>query len=79
MKIIDKKKFAKTVLDKSDKAFVVYIASFNLNLIPIYLVQKAQIALLVIKEVKILIKYSDFLDVFLIKMALILLKATNLN
>ena len=35
--------------------------------------------MLVAKEVQILFKYSDFLDVFLEEKTLVLLKATNLN
>ena len=54
-------------LDENVKAFVVYITSLNLNLMPIYSAQEAQIALLVIKELKIPTKYSNFLDVFLKK------------
>ena len=46
---------------------------------PIHPAQKAQIALLVAEDVKIPIKYSDFLDVFLEERASILLKAINLN
>ena len=45
----------------------------------IYLAQEAQIALLVVKIVKILIKYSDFSDVFLKKKTLNLSKITNLK
>ena len=41
--------------------------------------QEAQIALLIIKEVQIPSKYSDFLDVFLKKKALILPEATEFN
>ena len=41
--------------------------------------RKAQIALLVTKEVKISTKYSDFSDVFLKKKTLILLEVTELN
>ena len=79
MKIIDKKEFIKAVLDENVKAFVVHVTSFSFNLMPIYLAQKAQIALLVAKEVKVLIKYSDFLDVFLEEKALILPKVTEMN
>ena len=46
---------------------------------PIYQAQKAQIALLVAKEVKILTKYSDFSNVFLDEKALILPEVTKLN
>ena len=60
MKIIDKQKFAKTALDKNVKAFLIYIISFNLNLIFIHLVQKILIALLIAKKIKFLTKYSNF-------------------
>ena len=65
------------MLDKDNEVFVVHM-TFLLT-IAIHLARKAQIALLVIKKVQILIKYSDFLNVFLKKKALVLLKAINLN
>ena len=46
---------------------------------PIHLAQKTQIALLVAKKVKILIKYSNFLNVFLEEKTLILPKTTKIN
>ena len=58
---------------------MIYVISLTVNLLLIHPVQKAQITLLVIKEVKILTKYSDFLDVFLKEKVLILLKTTELN
>ena len=67
------------MLDKNVEAFVMYVTSFNLNSLLIYLARKAWIALLVGKKVKILIKYLDFLNVFLKEKALILSKAINLN
>ena len=66
-------------LDKNVEAFIMHITFFSLNLIPIYLAQKAQIALLIAEKIKILTKYSDFLDVFSKKKALILLKITKWN
>ena len=56
-----------------------YMTSLSLNLMLIHPAQEAQIALLVIKKVQILSKYSNFLDVFLKKKALILLKTIDLN
>ena len=56
-----------------------YITSLSLNLILIYLAQKAEIVLLLTKKVKILIKYSNFLDIFSKEKVLILLKITGLN
>ena len=46
---------------------------------PIHPAQKTQIALLVIKEVQIPSKNSDFSDVFLEKEALILPEVTEIN
>ena len=45
----------------------------------IHSTKKAHIALLVIKKVQILVKYSDFSDVFLKKKVLVLQKVINLN
>ena len=66
-------------LDKDVEAFVVYVISLSLNLMPIYPAQKAQIALLVIEKVQIPSKYSDFLDIFLKEKALILSEIIDLN
>ena len=55
------------------------MTSLSLNLILIYPVKKAQIALLIAKEVKIPNDYLTFLDVFLEKKSLILLEITELN
>ena len=41
--------------------------------------KKAQIALLIAEEIKISVKYSDFLDVFPEEKALVLLEITDLN
>ena len=51
----------------------------SLSTMAIHPARKAQIALLVAKEVKILTKYSDFSNVFLEEKALILLETTELN
>lgn len=40
MEMIDKKKFAKTTLNKNFKAFVVYITSLSLRLISIHLIKE---------------------------------------
>ena len=78
IKLINKKKFAKAALDENSETFVIYVASFNL--VPrIHPDRKAKIAFLLTKEVKILDKYSDFIDVFLEKKALVLPKRTKLN
>lgn len=54
------------MLDKNIEAFVIYVALLSL----MHLAKKAQIALLLIKNVKILSKYSEFLNVFSKKKAL---------
>lgn len=41
VEIIDKKTFAKAILDKNIKTFVIYVISLNLSLIFIYLAKKA--------------------------------------
>ena len=58
---------------------MVHVISLSLNSMPIYLAQKAQIALLVAEKVQFPIEYSDFLDVFLEEKALILPEATEFN
>ena len=50
-----------------------------LSTIAIHLAKKTQITLLVAKKEQILTKYSDFLNIFFKKKALVLLKAINLN
>ena len=64
VELINKKEFAKAALDDKSETFVVYVASFNL--VPgIHPDREAQIAFLLIEEVKIPDKYSDFTNVFL--------------
>lgn len=77
-RIYQQKKFAKIELNKNIKAFIMHVTSSSLIklIILIYLVKKAQIALLIAKKVKISVKY---LDIFLKKKVLILLKMTKLN
>ena len=53
--------------------------SLSLNLKSIQLAKKAEIVLLLIKNMKILIKYLDFLEVFSKKKALVLPKMIKLN
>lgn len=49
-------------MSKHIETFVIYMTSFDFSLI--HLVRQPQIALLLIKEVTILDKYSDFINVF---------------
>ena len=68
-----------SALDENVEAFVMHVKSLSTNSMPIHPSQEAQIALLVAKEVKIPIKYSDFSDIFSEEEALILLEATEIN
>ena len=72
VELICKKKFAKAALDENSETFVIYVAS--LNLVPVLGIHPAQIASLLTKEVKILEEYSDFINVFLEKITLVLLE-----
>ena len=65
-------------LDKNFETFIIYMASFNL--VPeIYIDREVQIASLLTKKVKFLDKYTDFVDVFSKKKALVLTERTKLN
>ena len=78
VKLINKKEFAKAVLDENLETFVVHVVSFNLT--PrLHLDRAAQIASLLAKEVKISDEYSDFADVFSEEKALVLPECTELN
>lgn len=80
MQVIDWKKFVADVLYSSKKVFLVHIAFLSLSLkILIYSTYKTQIALQIIKEVIILTKYLDFLDVFLKELVAELLECSNIN
>ena len=74
--MINKKKIVKAALDKNSKTFVVHIATLEapLSKMTIHLLQEAQIA--VLKQNKasteVPAKYSDFLNVFSKKEALVL-------
>ena len=57
---------------------VIFIGLSKLKML-IYPARKAQIALLIAKEVKIQTEYSNFADVFLKEKALALPEQTNLN
>ena len=55
------------------------MASFNLSLISTYLDREAQISFLITKIVKILDKYSDFINVFSPNLTVELTKNTSIN
>ena len=78
--LINKKEFAKTVLDENFGTFDVYVIFFNLVPDPrIYSDRAAQIASLLIEKVKIPNKSSNFVNIFSEDKALVLLERTKLN
>ena len=78
VELVNKKEFTKVALDENCKTFGVYVTFLNLAL-RISSDKKAQIAFLLTKEVKIPDKYSDFIDIFSKKKALILSEWNKLN
>ena len=78
VKLIDWKKFVKAALDENIKPFVVHISSSGLRM-TIHLAKKAYLVLLIVKEVTVLAKSSDFADMFSKKSANILSKQTKVN
>ena len=68
-------------MDKNVEAFVVHVTSINLSKPKIWIhpAREAQMAFLIVEEVKILTKYSDFADFFSEEKALVLSKQINLN
>ena len=78
VQLINWKKFAKVALDENIKTFVVHDRSLESKK-TIYLARKAQIGLVLAKEVTILAKYSDFANVFLEKLANILPEQIGVN
>lgn len=81
VKLINKKEFGKTALDKNVEILVVYVTSPNLSksTIIIHLARDALIILLLAKKMKIIAKYLHFSNIFLKENISILLKATKLN
>lgn len=70
---MNKKKFAKTMLDKNSKIFIIYI-TFYLSSKLIYLYQKVQMVFLLTEKFTILTKYLDILNIFLEKEKMVLLE-----
>lgn len=79
IEIIDKKEFSKAALDRNIEAFGINVIFLNFSSILIYPAKKAQTTYLITEKIKISTKYSDFLDVFLEKKTLMLLKLIKLN
>lgn len=83
IKSINKKKFAKIVLNKESKTFVVHIAALKVLLTRIFIYSslKPQIAFLNQKKALTTVqaKYLDFLNVSSVEKVLVLPKQTKLN
>ena len=78
VELINKKEFAKTVLDENFETFVINVTS--LDLVPrIHPERETQIAFLLTKEVKISDKYLDYTNVFLKEITLVLPRRINFN
>lgn len=63
VEFIDKKKFAKAVLNEDVKAFLIHVSSLNLGSMTIYPARKPWMTLLFIKKVTILTEYANFIDI----------------
>lgn len=79
VKLIDKKNFAKGLLDKDIEAFLVYVNFPSLGSMIIYSAQEAQTALLHLKKATISTKYVDFVDIFSKESAKMFLERTSIN
>lgn len=80
--IINKKEFAKAVLDENIKAFMVHFTFFNLEIkMKIYLAYETQIMFLDIKKAfkRILAKYLNFINLFLEDKIIELLNYLDIN
>ena len=65
IELIDKKEFAKAMLEKNIEIFVIYISFLSLILkMTIHLTKKVQIALIFAKKVTVSVKPSDFANLF---------------
>ena len=82
-----KKEFAATALDSEHETYVVHVGSVSFDAPPssssldVHLFQRPQTSDLIAKEAptKILVKYSDFADVFSLDLAFKLPKHTGIN
>ena len=80
VEFIDKKEFAKAVLDENIKAFVVHVSSLSLrSKMMIHPAQEAQIASLLAEKVIVPAKYSDFANVFSKESAEVLPECIEIN
>ena len=83
VKLINKKKFAQTEINKQFETFVVYIAALKALLagMAIYPSQKAQISALIQDKAltKVSLEYEDYINTFLFDLAIELSKNIGIN
>ena len=85
VQIIDKKYFIIAILDANNKTFVVHMAIWEQEKMPIYFKKQAQIkaqirALLFnIALIEVLVEYSDYSDIFLAEYVVEFPKNTGIN
>lgn len=72
MKLINKEDFAKVASDQDVKTFVIYVSSLTLESMIIYPAGEARKASLLTKEGTVLMKHTNFADIFLKKLAKVL-------
>ena len=65
-------------MNENIEALVIYVSSLGLKMI-LYLARKAHMALLLAEKVTVLVKYSDFADIFLEKSVNELPEQTKVN
>lgn len=68
--MVDWKTFAIAALASNKEGFIIYIAYLRSKM-SIYTACKAQVALLLAKNISVLEKYANFLDVFSIEFAVL--------
>lgn len=76
--MINQKEFTAVVLDPGEEAFIMHVPYIGSKII-IFLVQEAQITLLINEEVVIPDEYFDYVNVFLEKSVAKLPKCSNIN
>ena len=87
VELVDKKEFAATALDPEHKIYILYVGSVSSNMLPrlssfdVHPFRKPQIASLIFKKAltKILVKYSEFADLFSLDLASELLEYTGIS
>lgn len=84
VKLIKKEEFIAIILNFNYKFFVVDIVAFNINFdlgAIVYPLKRAQIAHLKVDKapIKVFIKYTNFMDIFLPKLTAKLFKYTEIN